>query len=359
MENVLRDFVLEKLNIPIIEERNYWLVRSNGGKYYHDFVLHDYIAIAWDYITLSIINEKSEAEVKKVIELTEESLTAKIEFTEEEISSGVVTSIYNKLDRFINEFKVGDIVLVPSRNSDFISIGTITSNVFEDSSYINNYIKENPTTELNLCPYHKRREVDWIKEIPKEKLDIYLTKAFNSQHAISQLNEYSEFIDRNIYPIYAKGEELHSTIEAGHPNGLTLKELAELSSNLELSLIDLCMQAGVDYNEKDYNVKINIHSPGLMELIGYGAAAGITISILMFALNHLINGGTFKIGFKKDAITKNTEFILESETKGIRGRELDFKEFDLKQQVELRKLAEDLEIKSPEFDNPNSGHKED
>lgn len=353
MENLVAESLYKQLKIPRVEERNYWLVRSNGGEYYEDFLHHDYIAIAWDYVNISILNNKSGDEIKALIELNERSLPTKTDLSEEEVNAGVVTSIYNKIIRFTKEFNIGDIVLVPSKNSERIAIGIINSETYEDLSYISDYLEKNPNTKLKLCPYFKRRKVKWLKQLLKSELDIYLVKAFSSHHAISSINEYAEFIDRNLYSIYTKQEELHSTVYAGHPNGLTLRELVELSRNLELSLIDLCEQFGMEYDEESYNVKINIHSPGVMEFIGYGAAAGIALSIFMFSLNHLINGGKFKIGLKRDKVTKSTEFILESGTKGLRGRDIELKELELKKQDELKKLVKDLQIESPEFKNLN------
>lgn len=347
--NLNTDTLYKQLRIPKIDERNYWLVRSNGGEYYDDFFIHKYIAIAWDYISLAIMNNKNEGEIKAIIDLNEKSQPTKNELTEEELNAGVVTTIYNKIYRFTKEFKTGDVVLVPSKNSEFISIGIIESEVYEDPSYIIDYLEENPLTEITLCPYSKRRKVNWLRQISKSKLDIYLSKAFSSHHAISSVNEYAEYIDRNIYSIYLKGQEMHSTLHAGHPNGLTLRELVELSSSLESSLMDLSENFGLEYRNDNYMVKINIHSPGLMEFIGIGAGAGVCISILMFAINNLRNGGKFKIGLKVDSVSGNVEFSLESETKGERGRDFEFKELELRHQEELLKLVEDLQIKSPEF----------
>lgn len=346
-----KDLLYQQLKIPKVDERNYWLVRSNGGEYYEDFFIHKYIAIAWDYVDLNTMNKKTEDEIKALIDLNEKSLPTKTDLTEEELNAGIVTTIYNKIYRFTKEFNIGDVVIVPSKNSEFISIGIIESEVFEDTKYLSDYLEENPLTEIKLCPYFKRRRVHWLRQINKSKLDIYLIKAFSSHHAISSINEYAEFIDRNIYPIYVKGEEIHSTIHAGHPNGLTLRELVDLSTNFEKSIIDLSEQCNLKYNEKSYYIKVNIHSPGLLEIIGHGAEAICALSIFMFSLNHLINGGKTKIGFKSDE--KSTEFFVESESKGLRGRDLEFKEFELKQREELLKLTKELQIKSPEFSNIN------
>ena len=70
-------------------------------------------------------------------------------------------------------------------------------------------------------------------------MDIYLLKGFSSQHALSNMDEYASFIDRTIYGIYSKGNDIHTTIHAGHPDGLTLKGLVNLSSLLEHAAFSL------------------------------------------------------------------------------------------------------------------------
>ena len=49
--------------IPIVEERNYWLVRTNSGRHYQDFTTNSYIAIGWDYISVNMI-EYEDNEIK-------------------------------------------------------------------------------------------------------------------------------------------------------------------------------------------------------------------------------------------------------------------------------------------------------
>lgn len=71
----------------------------------------------------------------------------------------------------------------------------------------------------------------------------------------------------------------------------------------------------------------------------------------MFSLNNLINGGKTKVYFKNN--DKTIEFNLEHESEGIRGRDLQFKELELKKQIELQKLAKYLQIKGPEFNELN------
>lgn len=345
--------IKELLKIPNINEsRNYWMVRTNGGIYYDDFSMHQYIAIAWDSISLSYLNTMDETTIKKLIETSEKANpTSNDDDDESEDSSnfakGKVTSIYNKLHRFVFELGIGDIVLVPNKNSEKIMIAEISGPVYEDPSYLERYLAESPDTEITPCPYYKRRKIHFLKCISKSSMDIYLAKGFNSQHALSNLNEYSSFIDRTIYPIYSKGNEIHSTIHAGHPNGLSLKDLAQLVTVLEKTVNDISDQCELPLSSKDIDVKLNFHSPGILELISHVTEAGIVISIVTFAINNLIHGGNFKISLKRDDL--GLDFTLESQNDGIRGSNRKDRELDIKEKELYLQLVKDLDIKSPDL----------
>lgn len=348
MENNIKEI----FSIPSINpERNYWMIRTNGGKYYNDFLLNSYVAIAWDYITISMMNTNDEDSLKRIIESFEKaSPSADIdeEDDEDELGSKVkITSIYNKLHRFIFDLSIGDVVLIPNKNSETIFIAEITGNPYEDSTYIEKYLTESPNTEVVLCPYYKRRKIRVLKTISKSNMDIYLSKGFRSQQALSSLNDYAAFIDRSLYPIYAKGEELHSTIHAGHPNGLSLHELSLLIQSLEKSVDDIAEQCDLKIAAADVGVKLNFHSPGLIELIGYTANAGISIAVITFAINNLVNGGKFKVSLNKKSSKLN--FTIESSTDGIRGADRKDKELELKEKETYIQLIKELDIKSPDL----------
>lgn len=340
------------MQIPeVSENKNYWIIRTNSGDFYDDFILHQYIAISWDYITVSMLNNKKEDDLKRIIEGYEKSSPTPDKDDDDDddgSSKSKITSIYNKLYRFVFEISKGDIVLIPSRNSDKITIAEVTGDVYEDDNYVSQYLHENPTTELTLCPYFKRRKINTLKTIPKSKLDIYLAKGFNSQHALSNMNEYAPYINRSIYDIYSTKNEIHSTIHAGHPNGISLKELANLINCLNSIVDNISTQCDLDISENDIQVKLNIHSPGLIEMIGFGLAAGISVSIILFTINHLINGGKFELKFTHDENGK-INFSASSESKGLRGTQNEAKALELKGQEQLCNIIKELDIKNPEL----------
>ena len=263
-------------------------------------------------------------------------------------TKGKITAILNKINRFVFEIDKGDIILIPSKNSDRIAIAEVVGDVYETENYVESYLQANPTTEIIPCPYRKRRKIKILKTITKGQMDTYLARGFNSQHALSCMDEYAPYINRTIYGIYSRGDELHTTLHAGHPNGLTLKELVEFSTLLEKTASSIAQQCEIPFNPSQVEVKLNIHSPGLIELIGSLSGAGIVLSLLIFAVNNLINGGKLSISYKKDDQTGKTDFSVTSESPGISGNAQKNKRIELKEKEELLELVNKLDVKTPE-----------
>lgn len=343
--------LLSLLKIPSVSENiHYWIIRTNGGEYYEDFTLHEYISISWDYVSLSILYTKNDDEIKRLIEVYEKMSTTPEDSDDESdgTTKGKITAILNKINRFVFEIDKGDIILIPSKNSDRIAIAEVVGDVYETENYVESYLQANPTTEIVPCPYRKRRKIKILKTITKGQMDIYLAKGFNSQHALSSMDEYAPYINRTIYGIYSKGNELHTTLHAGHPNGLTLKELVKFSTKLEETASSIAQQCEIPFDSSLVEVKLNIHSPGLIELIGSLSSAGIVLSLLMFAVNNLINGGKLNISYKKDDQTGKTDFSITSESPGISGNSQKNKRIELKEKEELLELINKLDVKTPE-----------
>ena len=343
--------LLSLLKIPSVSEGiHYWIIRTNGGDYYEDFTLHEYISISWDYVSLSILYTKDDDEIKRLIEVYEKMSTTPEDSDDESdgTTKGKITAILNKINRFVFEIDKGDIILIPSKNSDRIAIAEVVGDVYETENYVESYLQANPTTEIIPCPYRKRRKIKVLKTITKGQMDIYLARGFNSQHALSCMDEYAPYINRTIYGIYSRGDELHTTLHAGHPNGLTLKELVEFSTLLEKTASSIAQQCEIPFNPSQVEVKLNIHSPGLIELIGSLSGAGIVLSLLIFAVNNLINGGKLSISYKKDDQTGKTDFSVTSESPGISGNAQKNKRIELKEKEELLELVNKLDVKTPE-----------
>nr|DAM46235.1 MAG TPA: hypothetical protein [Caudoviricetes sp.] len=291
--------------IPIVEERNYWLVRTNSGRHYQDFTTNSYIAIGWDYISVNMIeyedNEiKNEDFLKALISQdldqkksskTDDDIEDELDETAtenpEERKSSTITKTLNKIKTFIFDFSIGDIVIIPSTNSSHISIGQITSDIYEDPSYIADYLKNSPGTAITLCPFQKRRDVQWLKSYPKESLDIYLLKALRPHEALYKLNDYAPIINRNIYDVYTIGNEMHSIIRTTQESEMSLSDLKALVDFFDTTLSYPDDEFG-KISSKQVFIKLNIHSPGLMELTTSTAAIGMSASLSLILFNALL-----------------------------------------------------------------------
>lgn len=340
------------LNIPIVGDRHYWFVRTTGGIHYEDFIGHDYIAIGWDYISVEYFRTNSEDTVKRKIEQCEKELPAEASANDADGGKArkqAVTMIYNKVSRFVNEFQEGDVVLVPSKNSERLAIGVVISNVYEDDSYLTTFYKNNPNTEVTPCPYQKRRNVRWIKGLAKVDVDTFLAKALNAQHSISNIDEFAPLINRSIYNLYATENDIHAIIHAGHPNGMSLAELRELINTLDSGFKMGANLAGETYDPEKIDVKIAIHSPGILEICALIATSGLTISMLLFALSHYRHGGKAKGKFEGKIGPVDLAYEYDHESKG----ELDYKQeaskIDAQILENLLELEEKLSITYPDL----------
>lgn len=149
--------ILETLNIPSVSpDRHYWTIRTNGGQYYNDFVLHQYISIAWDYVTLNILNNEEEESIKRLISMYIADKDNSVDLDDEDTdgtAKGKITAIYNKIHRFVFEISKGDIVLIPSAKSDSITIAEVIGDTYETTNYVEKHLRDDPNSETIPCPY--------------------------------------------------------------------------------------------------------------------------------------------------------------------------------------------------------------
>lgn len=101
------------LNIP--KTTNYWLVRADGGKYFDDFFLNNFIAISNNEVTLEMIN--TFYQLNTVIGRTVEGYKALLEKTYPDYSTRQVSNAAGRTMDFIERIQMNDIVMVPSKNS--------------------------------------------------------------------------------------------------------------------------------------------------------------------------------------------------------------------------------------------------
>ncbi len=206
----------------------------------------------------------------------------------------------SQIRRFVGNIDVGDLVIIPSVNSRYLSFGRITGDVYEE---------EVPASDIaeGGCPYRKRRPVAWFKTVKRTDLDPNLYRLFYSQHVVTDANDYAAYIDRTLHSFFRKGDEFHLVIEVterGAARGRTLPDYMR-------ALLDIVGAFNAEMNENlpedDVQFKVNVQSPGFIEVVG-------PLVILLIAVTaHAFSGGdiAWKLSLKEFSGSIKTPGLLD------------------------------------------------
>ena len=283
----------QQLHIDYIsKDRRYWLVRTNGGQYFEDFYFDKYIGIEWDEI---VSTNYSDLEALK--HLVEENYP-------KEPRPGYVAS---QIDKFVKEFKKGDIVIIPNKNSKIFAIGEIE----EDDIYITQEEpREGLLFEEDLETQNKylmkRRKVHWLKSLHRYELDNRLQTFIYAHNTIVDLNNYSLFIDRTLSDFYIKGDEAFFTFRVNKTSKIPLDEMA----NLLIFNKQLC-----DFVNKHFADIYHIHPGEIISKIDVQSKGPVQLSgpikkVLAIGLvTTIICGGSVKLNWK-DGFEISSEGIV-------------------------------------------------
>jgi len=238
-KDYIEDLKREITTIP--KDKNYYFVRTEGGELYDDFVKKSRIGIQYTYITESDFSNLDDSKIRTKIKNFEKFKTDKIK--------GQITTIVNKLKIFRN-LKEGDVVIIPSKNSDRLYFGEIKS-------------KKVLYEEVSEGEYEKFKEVKWIKEKNFRKLDANFIKIKNSHHVISDVEYLSPYIEREIKSLYIDKEyNSHLVFDFKKQEDIPLTDLVEFLQEYR-SLAQLVVDK---YNLKEdvdsVSIKLNLQSEG-------------------------------------------------------------------------------------------------
>lgn len=245
-----------EFQVDKIEDRGYWFVRTNGGLFYDEYKNENFIAVGYNNI-VSIDLKKISSDSSYKDALIEK---IKVAIDTNDTKQIRPTLVFNQLNRFINEMQIGDIVLIPSVNSQYISFGEITGNLEIITS-------DKSTEEEGKCPFAKRRKIRWVRTISREKLDPYLYKAIYSHHVITDVSESSGYINRSLSSLYVENNKAHITFRVNTTNDIALSDIRPFLYSFEniakmAELPDEIIKA-----TENMKIKINVQSPGPIEYI--------------------------------------------------------------------------------------------
>ena len=244
----LSNEIAKSFDIAVIDKnQKIWFFRTNGGAYYNDYCINNFIGLGWDKIDRQLILSDRSAETKK--EIIEDIYP-------DEKRPGL---ILGQMNTFYNKMHSGDLVLIPSEGGKEVSIGVI-GEVIDEIHHIEY------ETEYLQCEYIHKRRVNWIKKVDLYQ-DVYLFRALRGQQTISDITDCAELVLRNLYPVYISKNSLHLTLKKMSVADYSLQTNVSLCS----SIIAISEEISRIYNGEDFKdtlkIKTAVGSPGFIEII--------------------------------------------------------------------------------------------
>lgn len=270
-------------------DRQYWFIRTNGGLFYQDFLDTASVGIGYNLVTW--------AQIKKALTKgkdAEGGIVAAILNRYSDFDKNKLGRVAGLFTRFYTEMKPGDVVVMPSPGSVEYAFGIVADG--EPTEV------DTTTTDDKLI-YRKRRPVEWIARKAWQKMDSNLYEAFRAPQAMTTLNPFATYLDREMHSLYTKNGLTHVRIDINTTKEISATDYFSMGS----ALIGLCnwysQQLGLTFDESEIDIRQNIQSPGRFELIAKKMAVGAFIAS---AIGVALFGGKASLKDFKD-VEFNTE----------------------------------------------------
>lgn len=319
--NVNKTFASDFLQIPNINKNcRFWMLRTNNGMYFNEFIREQFVAIGWNFI------------LENDFPLTYDRHTQinAILRNPQGYASKATTAVINKCERFCKEIKEGDIVLITDKNRvAFAVIGEY----YEDNKllYTMQYelSVEKGNTESSGCPYCKRRKIEIIHIInDKDNINPYMYKAILlNKHSLCSMDKYADIILSSCYDAYVWNNKFTMSFRVERKKEINAVTLAKFIDKFNSLLPNV--------SPNDIYVKTSLNSPGDVVLqvanwMGENYAWVFVLWIFIF-------GGKYR-EMEMPSVWKVIKYFLErSNNKEMRALDLESK------RLSNEKLAAEIE----------------
>lgn len=285
MSSPINDLLKNITQIP--NKTEYWFVRTDDGQYFDTYTEEGFIAIGWNNISLfELRNSKKNDDVirKKLIE--SEGLDVDNSNTKAKL-----TGIINKLHNF-DKLKKGDVIIVPSKGSERLAFGIIKDGI------------TNVSETEDKCKYRKRKLVEWKEVKYIEELDNIFYKIKSNRHSISNIDGYSQYIDKVINTLFLKDDNVHYVIDLKTQDDINVISLVNLIDGIQ----DLINAINIDFNlnerVEENAIKLNLQSPGQIE---FKLPSGRTLVLLAMILSTGCTGASSQVNTSSNSVVVPSE----------------------------------------------------
>lgn len=306
-DNIENQLLNELLNfsVPVIPSKTrFWMIRTQKGYFYNEFVTKRFVALAWNTIDESTNFSEDSRDILKDDIL--------MEFKEIHRPSTVI----NKCFTFIHEIHEGDILIIPSAGSQYITLATAGS-YFEDTTktvelehLVISKIENNDVDISDVsCPYKKRRHIRLLRTVKNEDLNYSLCRAISNYHGLSNMDPYANHILNSLYNYYTFKGTTALVYNVRKSTPIRPRELG----NILYGTTDLLAQVAQD---EQISTQVSLNSPG--DIVFYIQTFCKENWTYAFGLLILLGGGsalTFKVPGIIDIIKSILNAPLERQEK--------------------------------------------
>lgn len=294
----------------VSDSRHYWFIRTQGGSYFDEFFLDEFVGIGHEDVPCIEESERSEQLLEKI-----------------KINHPQATRVLNQVYKFCKEMHKGDIVIIPSASSAQFAFGYIKDDDFYEEKISTEDIDE------GKCPYIRRRKTHWIRGISKGRVDSKLYTFFRNQQTLSMVDDYSEFIERAIHPFYIKNGVSHLTLDIRTTESPNAFDIPTYMQGILYRAKEIAEELQLPYDKITAQSRTNVQSAGLIELLGdpvFVALIGVVFVGLCGGKCNITAPGGIKLKLETQGLLnaivkvmskyKNNEFIGEQTMQEVQAR---------------------------------------
>jgi restriction system protein len=307
----------------IAESARYWFFRTDGGSLFEPFITSQCIAIGYPSISMGTLTAlQNDQKSKKALA---------VQIKRADVSEERPGLAARQLLIFARVMKEGDFIIIPSTSSHQLAIGVITgTNPFESRLLYNGKEFEN---------FKKQRKVHWLTRVQRESVNPNLYRMLFAHQTITDVTSWGQWIDTLLFDFFKKGPKYHYVLGINQSGGINARDLFHLWIDLFDLAESFASTIGVTEDTSKVDTRINLNSPGDVELITHAAKFIFVIGAIVVALV----GGGLKVTIKKD-------FMANLSTDGFMKLLNRFLNDQKNRQLSdtLRKKLDALQIKKPE-----------
>ena len=331
--------------IPSIKKDvHFWMVRTQGGAFYDEFLTKNYVAFGWNYIDKStnLNNELLPDEIKEQYNISQ------------------AKRAINKCNMFMNVIQPNDVILIPNKGLEEIIIA-IAKEYYEEPEENGCTLEDEKGVLWKLknvrgflkevkCPYKKRWKIDIVKTVKGNRLNYHLYKTLRNYNGIDDIDEHAAYILSLIFNTFIYDKNLYIVLNVNQEKDIGLSDLSGI-------LYGSSAYFSHFLNSDNVSAKVNVCSKGDILMVLQGAFEHVqTFGPLYVKLFLTLFSGTYGImkvkdlpDFLKEIFTIKDKCEQEKIETELKRAELESKQLDNEQkrlEIEKLRLANEISKQS-------------